>query len=213
MTMTVTGRLLTALSFLGWAGIATLAPAAAAPTSVNTGFDYAAGTIVIVNNERKLYLMTGNGRALRYPIAVGRKSQVWTGTTRISKKKVNPEWLNPDDPTAEPVPGGPGNPLGERAMYLGSTLYRIHGTPKAGSIGSAVSNGCIRMFNADAKHLYKRVSVGTRVVAMNAANGAGARAGGPKPVNAKLYAKEKAAKLAAAARKLRKLQAQGLAFN
>jgi lipoprotein-anchoring transpeptidase ErfK/SrfK len=174
----------------------------AAPASVRTDLGYGAGTIVIVNNERKLYYMLGNGRALRYPIAVGKKSQIWTGTARISKKKVNPEWLNPDDPLAEPVPGGPGNPLGERALYIGNTLYRIHGTPKAWSIGSAVSNGCIRMYNADVKHLFKRVPVGAKVVAVNS-QGAGQRAGAPKPVNTALYLKDKAIKKRVAERKLR----------
>jgi lipoprotein-anchoring transpeptidase ErfK/SrfK len=193
------------------AGMAEITPASAAPSSVRTGLGYAAGTIVIVNGERRLYYMLGNGRAIRYPIAVGRASQIWTGTSRITKKRVNPDWLNPDDPTAEIVPGGPGNPLGERALNIGNTLYRIHGTPAKASIGSAVSNGCIRMFNADVKHLFRRVSVGTKVVAINS-QGAAPRAGAPKPINTALYKREQAAKKRMAERKLRKLRRTSVAF-
>ncbi len=127
----------------------------------------AAGTIVIVNKDRKLYYVLGGGKAIQYPVAIGRTAQVWTGKTRISRKEKNPTWLNPDDPEAEVVPGGPDNPLGERALYLGATLYRIHGTPMACSIGQAVSNGCIRMYNKDVKDLYNRVGVGTKVVVTN----------------------------------------------
>lgn len=170
---------------LGSAGVAE------ARKNVRIDLGYSPGTIVVINNERKLYLVTGRGKAIQYPIAVGKASQVWTGRISISQKKVNPEWLNPDDPEAEPMPGGPGNPLGERALYLGSTLYRIHGTPKASSIGSAVSNGCIRMFNADVKHLYKMVRVGTPVVAVNSRAKVSLIAHAPKPVNMKLYLAEK----------------------
>ncbi len=181
-----------------------MTPVQAAAAKVQTGMSYAAGTIVIVNNERKLYYMLGKGRAIRYPIAVGKASQVWTGSIRVSKKKVNPDWLNPDDPTATPVPGGPKNPLGERALYLGQTLYRIHGTPKKSSIGSAVSNGCIRMLNSDVKQLYSRVPVGAKVVAINS-QGSGTRAAPPKPVNMALYLKDKARVKRLAERKIRKL--------
>jgi lipoprotein-anchoring transpeptidase ErfK/SrfK len=165
---------------------------------------------VIVNSERKLYYMLGNGKAIRYPIAVGKPSQVWTGTIRVSKKKVEPDWLNPDDPTATPVPGGPKNPLGVRAMYLGNTLYRIHGTPKSSSIGNNVSNGCIRMHNSDVVGLYKRVKIGTKVVAINSKS-AGVRAGAPKPVNMALYLKDKARTKKLAAIKLKRARrvAQG----
>lgn len=185
--------------------------AEAAAKKVSIDFGKPAGTIVIVNNERKLYLVTGKGKALMYPIAVGKKSQVWTGTTRISKKAVNPQWLNPDDPLAEVVPGGPDNPLGERALYLGSTLYRIHGTPAAWSIGAAVSNGCIRMLNRDVKDLYKRVRVGTRVIAVNSKSAA-VRTGSPKPVNMALYLKDKAKKKKAALAKLKKAKKSAVAF-
>ena len=155
---------------------------------------HAAGTIVIVNKDRKLYYVLGKGKAVSYPVAIGRTAQVWTGKTRISRKQKNPTWLNPDDPEAEVVPGGPDNPLGERALYLGSTLYRIHGTPAAWSIGQAVSNGCIRMYNKDVKDLYNRAHVGTTVVVTNSLASAHKVPGRPKVVNPGLYAKEKAKK-------------------
>lgn len=177
-----------------------IAPAMAKKV-VNFSSGYGAGTIVIVNKDRKLYYVLGGGQAVQYPVAIGRTAQVWTGKTRISRKVKNPTWLNPDDPEAEVVPGGPDNPLGERAMYLGATLYRIHGTPAAWSIGQAVSNGCIRMHNKDVKDLYNRASVGTKVVVTNSLASASSIPSRPKVVNAKLYAKEKAAKRLAIALK------------
>jgi hypothetical protein len=162
---------------------------------------HAAGTIVIVNKDRKLFYVLGGGKAIQYPVAIGRAAQVWTGKTLISRMEKNPSWLNPDDPEAEIVPGGPDNPLGERALYLGATLYRIHGTPVASSIGQAVSNGCIRMYNRDVKDLYNRVHVGTKVVVANALAYSGAVPASPKVVNPTLYAKEKAAKKLALALK------------
>lgn len=162
---------------------------------------YGAGTIVIVNKDRKLYYVLGGGKAIEYPVAIGRTAQVWTGKSRISRKVKNPTWLNPDDPEAEIVPGGPDNPLGERALYLGSTLYRIHGTPAASSIGQAVSNGCIRMYNKDVKDLYNRVGIGTKVVVTNSLATMSKIPSRPKVVNPKLYAKEKAAKRLAIALK------------
>ncbi|MFO1169846.1 MAG: L,D-transpeptidase [Hyphomicrobiaceae bacterium] len=161
---------------------------------VKFGGGQAAGTIVIVNKDRRLYYVLGKGKAVSYPVAIGRTAQVWTGKTRISRKEKNPSWLNPDDPAAEVVPGGPDNPLGERAMYLGATLYRIHGTPAAWSIGQAVSNGCIRMYNKDVKDLYNRARVGTTVVVTNSLASAHKVPAKPKPVNPGLYAKEKAKK-------------------
>ena len=161
---------------------------------VKFGGSHAAGTIVIVNKDRKLYYVLGKGKAVSYPVAIGRTAQVWTGKTRISRKQKNPTWLNPDDPEAEVMPGGPDNPLGERALYLGATLYRIHGTPNAGSIGQAVSNGCIRMYNKDVKDLYNRARVGTTVVVTNSLAAAHNVPSRPKVVNPGLYAKEKAKK-------------------
>jgi lipoprotein-anchoring transpeptidase ErfK/SrfK len=182
--------MLVALALLGLAGTA---GAASAAKVVKFGLGFSTGTIVVINDERKLYYVIGKGRALQYPIAVGRKSQVWTGKSYVSQKVKDPSWLNPDDPEAEVVPPGPENPLGVRALYLGSTLYRIHGTPAAGSIGQAVSNGCVRMFNADVKDLFNRVKVGTPVVAINSR----ATTKAPKQptvVNLKLYNQEKARK-------------------
>lgn len=161
-----------------------------AAKKVRKSLGYGAGTIVIVNDERKLYFVLGKGQALQYPIAVGRKAQVWTGRTQISRMVEDPTWLNPDDPNAEEMPAGPDNPLGARALYLGSTLYRIHGTPAKDSIGRAVSNGCVRMFNADVKDLYNKVKVGTKVVALNALAEAGAVPAKPSVVNLALYKRD-----------------------
>jgi L,D-transpeptidase catalytic domain len=126
---------------------------------------YAPGSIVIVNGERKLYYITGKGEALRYGVAVGKNSELWMGRTFVAAKAVDPKWIpiNGDDP----VEGGdPANPLGKRAMYLDWSLLRIHGTPSRGSIGSAVSNGCIRMLNEDVTDLFERVHLGAPVYAI-----------------------------------------------
>jgi L,D-transpeptidase catalytic domain len=126
---------------------------------------YAPGSIVIVNNERKLYYITGRGEALRYGVAVGKNAELWMGRTFVAAKAVDPKWIpvNGD----EPVEGGdPANPLGKRAMYLDWSLLRIHGTPSRGSIGSATSNGCIRMLNEDVVDLFERVHLGAPVYAI-----------------------------------------------
>lgn len=136
----------------------------AGPESVPFAAAYKPGSIVIVNAERKLYYVRGDGSALRYGIAVGREDEVWTGKQVVTEKKENPRWVSPDgDDEAEP---GPNNPLGLRALYLGWTLWRIHGTPSRHSIGHAVSNGCIRMRNEDVIDLYERVHVGAPVYAV-----------------------------------------------
>lgn len=199
--MRSSSRLFSGLAVVALSLMALPAAPAMAKKIVKFSSGHAAGTIVIVNKDRKLYYVLGGGKAIQYPVAIGRTAQVWTGKTRISRKVKNPTWLNPDDPEAEVVPGGPDNPLGERALYLGSTLYRIHGTPAAWSIGQAVSNGCIRMYNKDVKDLYNRASVGTKVVVTNALGSLGAVPSKPKPVNMKLYVKEKAAKRLAIALK------------
>lgn len=124
--------------------------------------DYPVGAIVIVNKQRKLYYVLGGGKALQYPVAIGTPSNVWTGRLFVQDKKVNPSWTPPWNPR-KTVPGGPGNPLGVRAIYLGWTLYRIHGTTSPGSIGRAASHGCIRMFNKDVVDLYERVHIGAPV--------------------------------------------------
>jgi lipoprotein-anchoring transpeptidase ErfK/SrfK len=141
-----------------------LTPAAAAPAApepVEFSAPYEPGSIVIINSERRLYYVIGGGMALRYPVAVGKAEEIWTGKTFVQAKAENPTWRHPDGgPTVE---GGPDNPLGVRAMYLGWTLWRIHGTPKRWSIGQAVSNGCIRMLNEHVTDLYERVHIGAPV--------------------------------------------------
>jgi lipoprotein-anchoring transpeptidase ErfK/SrfK len=131
---------------------------------------YSAGTIVIDTSERRLYFVLGDGRAVRYGVGVGREGFEWTGQKTITRKAEWPNWTpppqmlrrRPDLPRF--MPGGPENPLGARAMYLGSSLYRIHGSNEPETIGQAVSSGCIRMTNEDVVDLYDRVRVGTRVV-------------------------------------------------
>ncbi len=139
------------------------------------GFEsrYAPGTIVISTSQRRLYLITGNGQALAYGIGVGRDGFRWGGTHRITAKKEWPAWTPPSQMLARRpdlprhMEGGIENPLGARAMYLGSTLYRIHGSNEPDTIGQAVSSGCFRMTNEDVTDLYNRVPVGTTVVVKN----------------------------------------------
>ena len=140
-------------------------------TTVRYESKYAPGTIVVDTAARKLYLIQGNGQALRYGIGVGRVGFQWKGTHKITAKKESPAWTPPPEMIArqKDVPrhmkgGDPDNPLGTHAMYLGSTLYRIHGSPDADSVGEAESSGCFRMRNEDVADLYDRVSVGTTVV-------------------------------------------------
>lgn len=131
---------------------------------------YGAGTIVISTSERRLYYVLGDGTAVRYGVGVGRPGFEWSGSKTISRKAEWPGWTpppqmlkrRPDLPRH--MAGGPDNPLGARAMYLGSSLYRIHGSNEPETIGQAVSSGCIRMTNDDVVDLYNRVRVGTRVV-------------------------------------------------
>ena len=129
-----------------------------------------AGTIVVDTPNKFLYLVQGNGKAMRYGIGVGRPGFTWAGTKQISAKKEWPDWTPPPEMlTRRPdlprhMEGGPQNPLGARAMYLGSSLYRIHGSNEPWTIGTNVSSGCIRMRNEDVIDLYGRVNVGTRVV-------------------------------------------------
>jgi lipoprotein-anchoring transpeptidase ErfK/SrfK len=135
--------------------------------------NYSPGTIVISTGERRLYLVLPNGQALRYGIGVGRDGFRWGGVHRISAKKEWPGWTPPSQMLARRpdlprhMAGGIDNPLGARAMYLGSTLYRIHGSNEPGTIGQAVSSGCFRMTNEDVTDLYDRVRVGATVVVRN----------------------------------------------
>jgi lipoprotein-anchoring transpeptidase ErfK/SrfK len=128
------------------------------------------GTIIVSTAERHLYLIQGNGRALRYGIGVGREGFQWQGLLNITRKAEWPDWTPPSEMIARQpylprfMAGGPGNPLGARAMYLGTTVYRIHGTNRPDTIGTAVSSGCFRLVNADVSDLYDRVPVGTKVI-------------------------------------------------
>jgi L,D-transpeptidase-like protein len=130
------------------------------------------GTIVIDTAHTFLYLILGHGKALRYGIGVGRKGFTWSGVETISRKSQWPDWVPPAEMIARQpylprwVGGGPGNPLGARALYLGNTDYRIHGTNNPASIGTRVSSGCIRMRNADVIDLYNRVAVGAKVIVL-----------------------------------------------
>jgi len=140
-------------------------------TTVRYEGKYAPGTIVVDTAARRLYLIQAGGSALRYGIGVGRDGFQWKGMHKITAKKEKPDWTAPAEMIArqKDVPrrmkgGDPDNPLGTHAMYLGSTLYRIHGSPDADSVGEAESSGCFRMRNADVADLYKRVAVGTTVV-------------------------------------------------
>lgn len=132
---------------------------------------HSAGTIVINTKEKRLYYVLGQGRAIRYPIAVGMQGKVWQGATRIVRKAVDPVWSPPDEVRRDKpslpnlIPPGPRNPLGPRAMLLGNGEYAIHGTNNPSSIGRNASYGCIRMHNEHVIDLYNRVDVGTRVVA------------------------------------------------
>jgi len=132
----------------------------------------APGTIVIDTPNTYLYLVLGNGRAMRYGIGVGREGFTWAGTQNVTKKAEWPDWTPPPEMIERQpylprfMAGGPGNPLGARAMYLGGSVYRIHGTNDPSTIGHRVSSGCIRLTNDDVSDLYSRVNVGTKVVVL-----------------------------------------------
>ncbi|WP_173796184.1 L,D-transpeptidase [Hartmannibacter diazotrophicus] len=142
------------------------------PTVVDYSGPYKPGTIVIDTEDRHLFLVEQNGRARRYGVGVGRPGFAWAGTHKITRKAEWPGWTPPPEMRQRQpdlpryMEGGPKNPLGARALYLGSTLYRIHGTSQPWTIGQAVSSGCIRMRNEDVKDLYTRVNVGTKVVVL-----------------------------------------------
>ena len=137
-----------------------------------------AGTLIVDTPNTHLYYVLGGGRAIRYGVRVGRDGFTWTGVQKISRKAEWPDWHPPTEMIERQpylprfMAGGPGNPLGARAMYLGSTVYRIHGTNQPSTIGKFVSSGCIGMLNEDVSDLFERVKVGTRVVVMP---------GGPPP--------------------------------
>ena len=139
---------------------------------VNFDTREAPGTIIIDTGNTVLYLVQGGGRAIRYGVGVGRQGFTWTGIQTITHKKEWPDWYPPSEMIARQpylprfVAGGPGNPLGARAMYLGSSEYRIHGTNDPTTIGKFVSSGCIRLTNEDVADLFSRVDVGTKVVVL-----------------------------------------------
>ncbi len=132
----------------------------------------APGTIIIDTPNTYLYYVLGGGQAIRYGIGVGRDGFTWSGVQSITKKAEWPDWTPPPEMIARQpylprhMAGGPGNPLGARAMYLGGTVYRIHGTNAPGTIGTHVSSGCIRLTNEDVTDLYSRVNVGTKVIVL-----------------------------------------------
>jgi lipoprotein-anchoring transpeptidase ErfK/SrfK len=142
--------------------------------TVSYGAKVPAGTIIIETSERRLYYTLGNGKAIKFAVGVGREGFEWAGTNRISRKAEWPGWTPPAEMRAReakkgrilPVyqPGGPTNPLGARAMYIGGSIYRIHGTNQPWTLGLAMSSGCIRMANNDVKFLYEKVGVGTKVI-------------------------------------------------
>ena len=139
---------------------------------VNYSTREAPGTIIIDTPNTYLYYVLGNGQAIRYGIGVGRDGFTWSGTQTITKKSEWPDWTPPPEMIARQpylprqMAGGPGNPLGARAMYLGGTIYRIHGTNAPETIGTHVSSGCLRLVNEDVIDLYSRVNVGTKVIVM-----------------------------------------------
>jgi len=139
---------------------------------VNYSTAEAPGTIIIDTPNTYLYFVLGGGKAIRYGVGVGREGFTWSGVKTIERKSEWPDWLPPADMLARQpylprfVAGGPGNPLGARAMYLSGSVYRIHGTNKPSSIGQHVSSGCIRMLNDDVIDLYARARVGTKVIVL-----------------------------------------------
>jgi lipoprotein-anchoring transpeptidase ErfK/SrfK len=135
-----------------------------------------AGTLVIHTSERFLYVVLGNNRAVRYGIGVGREGFQWSGLVQVSRKAEWPDWRPPPEMLARQpylprfMAGGPGNPMGARALYLGSTVFRIHGTNQPETIGHAISSGCFRLANGDVIDLYERVPLGTKVVVRHGAS-------------------------------------------
>jgi lipoprotein-anchoring transpeptidase ErfK/SrfK len=143
--------------------------ARAAPETVTFSSKGSPGTIVVRTNERRLYLVQGGGKALRYVVAVGRADKQWFGTTSITSKHIKPAWTAPADmrrsPIAVVIPSGaPNNPMGDAALVLAHHELAIHGTNRPDLVGGFVSNGCIRMRNADIMDLFGRVGVGTTVL-------------------------------------------------
>jgi lipoprotein-anchoring transpeptidase ErfK/SrfK len=156
---------------------------------VNFDTREAPGTIIIDTGNTYLYYVLGGGQAIRYGVGVGRQGFTWAGVQSISRKAEWPDWYPPSEMIARQpylprfVAGGPGNPLGARAMYLGSSEYRIHGTNDPATIGKFVSSGCIRLTNEDVSDLFSRVNVGTKVVVLPKNAPLQARAGAMQPAS------------------------------
>jgi lipoprotein-anchoring transpeptidase ErfK/SrfK len=150
----------------------------------------APGTVIIDTGNTALYYVLGQGRAIRYGVGVGREGFTWSGTQTITRKAEWPDWHPPAEMIARQpylprfMAGGPGNPLGARAMYLGSSVYRIHGTNDPSTIGKFVSSGCIRLTNEDVADLFSRVDVGTKVVVMPKNSHFEAKAASARPATA-----------------------------
>ena len=153
-------------------GVVTELPARLKRQIVGYATREAPGTVIIDTPNTYLYYVLGGGQAIRYGIGVGRDGFTWSGVQSITKKAEWPNWTPPAEMIARQpylprfMAGGPGNPLGARAMYLGGTVYRIHGTNAPSTIGTHVSSGCIRLTNEDVADLYSRVNVGTRVIVL-----------------------------------------------
>jgi lipoprotein-anchoring transpeptidase ErfK/SrfK len=147
-------------------------PAAPTRQVVSYAGGHPAGTIVVSTGQRKLFYVLGNGRAVQYAVGVGREGFQWAGTQKITNKQEWPDWRPPEEMIKRRpdlpryMAGGPHNPLGARALYLGGSLYRIHGSNEPDTIGQAVSSGCIRMLNDDVVDLYNRAKIGTQVVVL-----------------------------------------------
>jgi lipoprotein-anchoring transpeptidase ErfK/SrfK len=162
------------LAIVAIAAVIASAALPALPAQARESVDYAGsaspGTIVVQTTERSLYLVTGKGKAIKYPVGVGRAGQQWFGTTRVVSKHIKPAWKPPASIRGRRSPdffiesGSPRNPMGAAALVLADNELAIHGTNNPGSIGGYVSAGCIRMHNKDIMDLFSRVAVGTRVV-------------------------------------------------
>jgi lipoprotein-anchoring transpeptidase ErfK/SrfK len=156
------------------------------------------GTIVVDTPNTYLYYVLGNGRAIRYGVRVGRDGFTWTGVQKVTRKKEWPDWFPPTEMIERQpylprfMAGGPGNPLGARAMYLGNTVYRIHGTNQPSTIGKFVSSGCIGMLNEDVSDLFDRVKVGTRVVVLPGGAPAAAATASSQPAPNQVTAQQSA---------------------
>jgi lipoprotein-anchoring transpeptidase ErfK/SrfK len=162
---------LAAAAFSFISNTASITPAVASGSVVAFNANASPGTIVVRTSERRLYLVLGQGRAMAYPVGVGRAGMQWSGRAIIESKRVRPAWAPPDDIKRENprlpsviAGGAPNNPMGVAALVLDGGKYAIHGTNNPRSIGGFVSHGCIRMYNQDITDLYDRVSVGTPVI-------------------------------------------------